>query len=89
MGAFSRTGGTAGWLLNLHPGTRGYGLQVSYDGQRTNGPGALVTPLRSPTLSKESALYVVNYPKATPRCGSQLHGGPRTLHSMRLPEPAP
>jgi len=62
---------------------------VSYDGQRTNGPGALVTPLRSPTLGKESALYVVNHPKATPRCGSQLHGGPRTLHSMRLPEPAP
>ncbi len=39
---------------------------VSYDGQRTNGPGALVTPLRSPTLGKgkESALYVINHPKA-------------------------
>ena len=24
--SFSRTGGTAGWLLNLRPGTRGYGL---------------------------------------------------------------
>ena len=36
---------------------------VSYDGQRINGPGALVTPLRSPTLGKESALYVVNHPK--------------------------
>ena len=44
---------------------------------------------RSPTLGKESALYVVNHPKATPRCGSQLHGGPRTLRSMRSPELAP
>ena len=26
LSPFSRTGGTAGWLLNLRPGTRGYGL---------------------------------------------------------------
>ena len=61
---------------------------VSYDGQRTSGRDAPVMPLRSPTLG-EYLLYVVNHPKATPRCGSQLHGGPRILLSMRPPEPAP
>ena len=32
---------------------------------------------------------MVNHPKATPRSGSRLHGGPRVLRSMRSTEPAP
>ena len=37
--SFSRTGGTAGWLLNLRPGTRGYGLLRQPTGQRAGRPG--------------------------------------------------
>jgi len=37
--SFSRTGGTAGWLLNLRPGTRGYGHLRQPTDQRAGCPG--------------------------------------------------
>jgi hypothetical protein len=84
--SFSRTGGTAGWLLNLRPGTRGYGLLRRPADQRAGCPGH-ASPLSDPRQGVCSLRG--QPPQATPRCGSRLHGGPRTLHSMRLPAPAP
>jgi hypothetical protein len=83
--SFSRTGGTAGWLLNLRPGTRGNGLQRRPTDQRVGHPGH-VTAL----LPRQGVCSLRGQPpQATPRCGSLLHGGPRVLRSMRLAEPAP
>ena len=45
--SFSRTGGTAGWLLNLRPGTRGYGLLRRPADQRAGCPGH-ASPLSDP-----------------------------------------
>ena len=71
--AFSRTGGTAGRLLNLRPGTRG---MVTYDGpagQRAGRPGLRLSASRP---LERSLLYVANHltsytavrlPASTPR----------------------
>ena len=55
---------------------------VSHDDRRANGRDALVTsPLSDPRQGVCSLRG--QPPQATPRCGSQLHGGPRVLRSMR------
>ena len=70
----------------MRPGTRGYGLLRRPADQRAGCPGH-ASPLSDPRQGVCSLRG--QPPQATPRCGSRLHGGPRTLHSMRLPEPAP
>jgi hypothetical protein len=65
--SFSRTGGTAGWLLNLRPGTRGYGHLRQPTGQRVGRPGH-VTALRPsarsllPTWSTTPSYTAVRLP---------------------------
>ena len=67
MSTISRTGGTAGWLLNLRPGTRGYGHLRQPTGQRVGRPGH-VTALRPsarsllPTWSTTPSYTAVRLP---------------------------
>jgi hypothetical protein len=86
--SFSRTGGTAGWLLNLRPGTRG---MVAYDGpagQRAGCPGPRLSASRP---LERSLLCVANHLTSYTALllPASPHGGPRTLLSMRPTELAP